>query len=69
MFVRPRDREVECHASAWDIDDRDDLRIKMCFRVNAEDFYTIHHELADACHRIGQGFHPRFDGTGRNRRG
>jgi len=45
MFVRPRDREVECHASAWDIDDRDDLRIKMCFRVNADDFYTIHHEL------------------------
>jgi peptidyl-dipeptidase A len=45
MFVRPRDREVECHASAWNIDDRDDLRIKMCFRVNADDFYTIHHEL------------------------
>ena len=45
MLVRPRDREVECHASAWDIDDRDDIRVKMCMRVNAEDFYTIHHEL------------------------
>jgi peptidyl-dipeptidase A len=45
MFVKPRDREVVCHASAWDIDSADDLRIKMCIDVNAEDFSTIHHEL------------------------
>ena len=34
-----------CHASAWTIDEKDDLRIKMCIDVNAEDFKTIHHEL------------------------
>ncbi len=45
QFVKPRDREVVCHASAWDIDNRDDLRIKMCIKVNADDFITIHHEL------------------------
>ncbi|MEX2662584.1 MAG: M2 family metallopeptidase [Vicinamibacterales bacterium] len=45
MFVKPRDREVVCHASAWNIDSVDDLRIKMCIDVNAEDFSTIHHEL------------------------
>ena len=45
LFVKPRDREVVCHASAWDIDNVDDLRIKMCIDVNAEDFTTIHHEL------------------------
>ena len=45
LFVRPRDREVDCHASAWDIDGKDDLRIKTCLRVNADDFYTAHHEL------------------------
>jgi peptidyl-dipeptidase A len=45
MITRPRDREVVCHASAWDIDDRDDIRIKMCTKVNADDFVTIHHEL------------------------
>ena len=45
MFVRPRDREVICHASAWDIDLVDDLRIKMCIEPTAEDFQTIHHEL------------------------
>jgi peptidyl-dipeptidase A len=45
MFVKPRDREVVCHASAWDIDNEDDLRIKMCIDINDEDFTTIHHEL------------------------
>ena len=45
MFTRPRDREVVCHASAWDIDFADDLRIKMCIEPTAEDFSTIHHEL------------------------
>jgi peptidyl-dipeptidase A len=45
MFVKPRDRDVVCHASAWDIDNKDDVRIKMCIRVTDEDFVTIHHEL------------------------
>jgi len=45
LFTRPRDREVVCHASAWDIDWKDDLRIKMCIEVNEDDFTTIHHEL------------------------
>ena len=45
QITRPRDREVVCHASAWDIDDRSDIRIKMCTQVTAEDFVTIHHEL------------------------
>ena len=45
QFVKPRDREVVCHASAWDIDSENDLRIKMCIDQTAEDFITIHHEL------------------------
>jgi len=45
LFVKPADREVVCHASAWDIDNEDDIRIKMCTKVNSEDFVTIHHEL------------------------
>lgn len=45
LFVKPKDRDVVCHASAWDIDNADDLRIKMCINVNEEDFVTIHHEL------------------------
>jgi peptidyl-dipeptidase A len=45
MLTRPRDREVVCHASAWDVENSQDLRIKMCIKINSEDFVTIHHEL------------------------
>jgi len=45
LITRPQDREVVCHASAWNLDDKDDIRIKMCTKVNAEDFSTVHHEL------------------------
>ncbi|HEX5520187.1 MAG TPA: M2 family metallopeptidase, partial [Longimicrobiaceae bacterium] len=45
MLTQPRDRDVVCHASAWDIDGQDDLRIKMCIEPTGEDFVTIHHEL------------------------
>ncbi len=45
LFLKPADREVQCHASAWDVDNVDDLRIKMCIKRNADDFVTIHHEL------------------------
>jgi peptidyl-dipeptidase A len=45
LFVRPRDRDVVCHASAWNIDQAADVRIKMCIEQNAEDFATIHHEM------------------------
>lgn len=45
LFIKPKDREVVCHASAWDVDNVNDLRIKMCIDVTDEDFTTIHHEL------------------------
>nr|WP_277923052.1 M2 family metallopeptidase [Sphingomonas sp. CARO-RG-8B-R24-01] len=45
QIVKPADREVICHASAWDVDSMNDLRIKMCTKVNGDDFVTIHHEM------------------------
>jgi len=45
LFTKPADRDVVCHASAWDIDNQDDLRVKMCIQVRGTDFVTIHHEL------------------------
>jgi peptidyl-dipeptidase A len=45
MLVKPRDREVVCHASAWDVTMNDDLRIKMCIKPTEDDLITIHHEL------------------------
>ena len=45
MFTQPEDRDVVCHASAWDLTWNDDLRLKMCIRKTPEDFVVIHHEL------------------------
>jgi peptidyl-dipeptidase A len=45
LFTKPADRDVVCHASAWDIDGKDDLRIKTCLQVRGVDFVTVHHEL------------------------
>jgi len=45
MLSHPRDREVVCHASAWDIDNIKDVRIKACFQPTADDFVVVHHEL------------------------
>lgn len=45
LFLKPRDRDVVCHASAWDVDNVDDLRLKVCIDITGEDFLTIHHEL------------------------
>ncbi len=45
MFIKPRDRDVVCHASAWDVDNIEDLRLKMCIDITEEEFTTVHHEL------------------------
>lgn len=45
QITKPLDREVVCHASAWNLDGQDDIRIKMCTKVNGDDFNTVHHEL------------------------
>jgi peptidyl-dipeptidase A len=45
LFQKPRDRDVVCHASAWDLDTDQDVRLKMCIKPEEEDLVTIHHEL------------------------
>jgi len=45
LFSKPPDRDVVCHASAWDIDFEKDVRLKMCVQINEEDFSVVHHEL------------------------
>ncbi|MFT3696879.1 MAG: M2 family metallopeptidase [Kofleriaceae bacterium] len=45
MFSKPKGKDVVCHASAWDVQYNDDLRIKMCINLNMEDLWVIHHEL------------------------
>lgn len=60
MFTMPRDRDVVCHASAWDIDFEDDLRIKMCIEPKADDFTTIHHELGHNFYQRAYKAQPPF---------
>jgi peptidyl-dipeptidase A len=66
MFTRPRDRDVVCHASAWDIDFVDDLRIKMCIEPTADDFATIHHELGHSFYQRACGQLPPLFRNGAN---
>jgi peptidyl-dipeptidase A len=66
QIVKPADREVICHASAWDIDNKDDVRIKMCTKVNADDFVTIHHELGHNYYQRAYKDQPPFFQNGAN---
>ncbi|KRB79495.1 peptidyl-dipeptidase [Sphingomonas sp. Root710] len=66
QITKPRDREVVCHASAWDVDNKDDLRIKMCTKVNADDFVTIHHELGHNYYQRAYNKQPQLYMDGAN---
>ncbi|MBI4424427.1 MAG: M2 family metallopeptidase, partial [Elusimicrobia bacterium] len=58
LFTKPKDREVVCHASAWDVESSQDLRIKMCIKITADDFITIHHELGHNFYQRAYGGQP-----------
>jgi len=66
LITKPRDREVMCHASAWDIDDKEDIRIKMCTKINGEDFSTVHHELGHNFYQRAYKDQPVFYKDGAN---
>ena len=58
LFVKPSDREVVCHASAWDLDYEKDVRLKMCVQINEEDFSTVHHELGHNYYQMAYSARP-----------
>lgn len=60
LFTKPADRDVVCHASAWDVDLVDDLRIKMCIEIKSEDFSVIHHELGHNFYQRAYNAQPFF---------
>lgn len=69
MLVRPRDREVVCHASAWDMSadpDNDDVRIKMCMQPAEEDLFTIYHELGHVYYYMSYAHQPYLFQDGAN---
>ncbi len=64
LFVRPRDRDVVCHASAWDTNLEGDVRIKMCITPTEEDFRTIYHELGHIYYYLAYNDLPPLFQTG-----
>jgi peptidyl-dipeptidase A len=66
MFTKPRDRDVVCHASAWDVDNKDDLRLKLCIQIRADDFITIHHELGHNFYQRAYNTQPMLFRNGAN---
>jgi len=66
QFVHPRDAEVVCHASAWDIDNVQDLRVKMCIQVNEDYFTTVHHELGHNFYQRAYNRQPMLFRNGAN---
>ena len=66
MLTRPRDREVVCHASAWDMGDTDDVRIKMCMEPTEEQLFTIYHELGHVYYYIWYKDQPQMFQGGAN---
>ena len=66
MLSHPRDRDVVCHPSAWDLDNDRDVRIKACFQPTADDFVTVHHELGHNYYQMAYRHQPFFFQNGAN---
>jgi peptidyl-dipeptidase A len=66
LITKPRDREVVCHASAWVIDNKEDVRIKMCTEQTGEDLVTVHHELGHDYYYLGYKDQPLLFQNGAN---
>jgi peptidyl-dipeptidase A len=66
LFKKPSDRDVVCHASAWNLDTKQDVRIKMCVEITAEDFVTVHHELGHNYYTLAYSIQPPLFQGGAN---
>jgi peptidyl-dipeptidase A len=66
MLQKPADRDVVCHASAWHIDLDQDVRLKMCIDITAEDFNTVHHELGHTFYQLAYSHEPLLFREGAN---
>lgn len=66
QFTKPRDRNVVCHASAWDMDMSGDVRTKMCITPDEEDFTTIYHELGHVYYYMAYNKQPALFQAGAN---
>ncbi|MFL6463302.1 MAG: M2 family metallopeptidase [Bryobacteraceae bacterium] len=66
MLTKPRDRDVVCHASAWDVNNDQDVRLKLCIHVTSDDFITVHHELGHNYYQLAYRQQPFLFRSGAN---
>ena len=66
QLTKPRDRDVVCHASAWDVDNDMDVRLKMCIHISSDDFTTVHHELGHNYYQMAYRKQPFLFRSGAN---
>ncbi|KAJ6635505.1 Angiotensin-converting enzyme, partial [Pseudolycoriella hygida] len=66
IIVKPTDRTITCHASAWDFCDGEDFRIKQCTKINMEDFLVVHHEMGHIMYYLMYKDQPQIYRTGAN---
>lgn len=45
LLSKPKERDVQCHANAWHMDAKQDVRIKMCIQPTQDHLKTLYHEL------------------------
>ena len=58
QFIKPLDREAQCHASAWDMNMAGDVRTKMCIKPSDEELKTIYHELGHIYYDLAYNAQP-----------
>lgn len=66
LFKKPEDRDVVCHASAWNLDSQKDVRLKMCIQIRDDDFTTVHHELGHNYYQLAYRHQPLLFQSGAN---
>jgi peptidyl-dipeptidase A len=66
MLTKPRDRDVVCHASAWDVNNDQDVRLKLCIHITSDDFITVHHELGHNYYQLAYRHQPFLFRNGAN---
>jgi peptidyl-dipeptidase A len=66
LLAKPRDRDVQCHASAWHMDAEEDVRIKQCIEPTQEHLMTVYHELGHVFYFLSYKDQPFMFQSGAN---
>jgi peptidyl-dipeptidase A len=66
LLMKPKERDVQCHASAWHMDGNEDVRIKQCIEPTQEELMTVYHELGHVFYYLSYKDQPTLFQSGAN---